>query len=270
MKLKTILICALSLFVLTSCDSIYEDPNVVDANRESITDISGISTDPTSSSDIINDSTEDDFVTGDNNQSIDNGLFGIDRQHDILVNNEPITLQMSYKLPKSRIDNYLYTIPTGIELSVKVLNFPNDRYIVKISNLYADVSVLSNAIRFSGLRQDSMNLNFTTLPSGGYDIDQENSFSQLFQVEGVNQSEMFIHGWNGWGYGSTSTTYSYLSENDIRKVSIGAILQPVWTLSIYDTETNKVYATYVSDKILMKNKDYIPDSEYQNSLKLVN
>lgn len=270
MKFKTFLVCILSLFVLTSCDSIYEDPNVVDANRESITDISGIVTDPASTSDIVDNSTEDSSVTDENNQSNDSGLFGIDSQHDIFINREQITLQMSYKLPKSRIDNYLYTIPTGIELSVKVLNFPNDRYIVKISNLYADVSVLSNAIRFSGLRQDSMNLNFTTLPSGGYDIDQENSFSQLFQVEGVNQSEMFIHGWNGWGYGSTSTTYSYLSENDIRKVSIGAILQPVWTLSIYDTETNKVYATYVSDKILMKNKDYIPDSEYQNSLKLVN
>ena len=270
MKFKTFLVCILSLFVLTSCDSIYEDPNVVDANRESITDISGIVTDPASTSDIVDNSTEDSSVTDENNQSNDSGLFGIDSQHDIFINGEQITLQMSYKLPKSRIDNYLYTIPTGIELSAKALNFPNDRYIVKISNLYADVSVLSNAIRFSGLRQDSMNLNFTTLPSGGYDIDTENSFSQLFQVEGVNQSEMFIHGWNGWGYGSTSTTYSYLSENDIRKVSIGAILQPVWTLSIYDTETNKVYATYVSDKILMKNKDYIPDSEYQNSLKLVN
>lgn len=33
MKLKTILICALSLFVLTSCDSYYEDPDVVNANR---------------------------------------------------------------------------------------------------------------------------------------------------------------------------------------------------------------------------------------------
>ena len=74
---------------------------------------------------------------------------------------------------------------------------------------------------------------------------------------------MFIHGWNGWGYGSTSTSYSYLSENDVRKVSIGAILQPVWTISITDTETNKVYATYISDKILMKNKAYIPDDEYR-------
>ena len=58
MKFKTFLVCILSLFVLTSCDSIYEDPNVVDANRESITDISGISTNPASSSDIVNNSIE--------------------------------------------------------------------------------------------------------------------------------------------------------------------------------------------------------------------
>lgn len=267
MKLKTILICALSLFVLTSCDSYYEDPDVVNANREAVTDISGSVADSAvasaSASEIITDSTENVEVTDDNNSSSENNLFGIDRQHDVTVNGDVITLQTSYKIPKSRIDNYLYTIPTGIELAVKVLNFPNDRYTIKISNLYTDVSILSNVTRFSGLRQDSMNLNFTTLPSGGYDIDQENSFSQLFQVEGVNQSEMFIHGWNGWGYGSTSTSYSYLSENDVRKVSIGAILQPVWTISITDTETNKVYATYISDKILMKNKAYIPDDEYR-------
>lgn len=265
MKLKTILICVLSLFVLTSCDSYYEDPDVVNANREAVTDISGSVTDSVvaSASDIINDSTESVDAVDDNNPSSDNNLFGIDRQHDVTVNGEVITLQTSYKIPKSRIDNYLYTIPTGIELSIKVLNFPNDRYTVKISNLYTDVSILSNVTRFSGLRQDSMNLNFTTLPFGGYDIDQENSFSQLFQAEGVNQSQMFINGWYGWGYGSTSTSYSYLSENDVRKVSIGAILQPVWTISVTDTLTNKVYATYISDKILMKNKAYIPDDEYR-------
>ena len=265
MKLKTFLVCALSLFILTSCDSYYEDPDVVNANREAVTDISGSVADSalTSTSEIAADSTESIDTVDDNNPSSENNLFGIDRQHDVTVNGEVITLQTSYKIPKSRIDNYLYTIPTGIELAVKVLNFPNDRYTVKISNLYTDVSILSNVTRFSGLRQDSMNLNFTTLPSGGYDIDQENSFSQLFQAEGVNQSEMFIHGWNGWGYGSTSTSYSYLSEKYVRKVSIGAILQPVWTISITDTEANKVYATYISDKILMKNKAYIPDDEYR-------
>ena len=182
MKLKTILICALSLFILTSCDSYYEDPDVVNANRESVTDISGSTADSVvaSTSEIADNSTESVDVTDDNNPSSENNLFGIDRQHDVTVNGEVITLQTSYKIPKSRIDNYLYTIPTGIELAVNVLNFPNDRYAVKISNLYTDVSILSNVTRFSGLRQDSMNLNFTTLPSGGYDIDQENSFSQLF------------------------------------------------------------------------------------------
>jgi lipoprotein len=265
MKLKTFLVCALSLFILTSCDSYYEDPDVVNANREAVTDISGSVADSalTSTSEIAADSTESIDTVDDNNPSSENNLFGIDRQHDVTVNGEVITLQTSYKIPKSRIDNYLYTIPTGIELAVKVLNFPNDRYTVKISNLYTDVSILSNITRFSGLRQDSMNLNFTALPSGGYDIDQENSFSQLFQAEGVNQSQMFINGWYGYGYGSSSTSYSYLSENDVRKVSIGAILQPVWTISITDTKTNRIYATYISDKILMKNKAYIPDDEYR-------
>lgn len=173
---------------------------------------------------------------------------------------------MSYKIPKTRIGNYLYTIPTGIELTSKVLHNPNNRYNIKISHLYADVSVISEEPKFSGLRQDSLNLDFTNLSSNGYDIDEMNSFSQLFQVEGVNQSEMFITMWNRIGF----STYSYLSENDIRKFSIGAILQPVWTISVFDTETNKIYASYVSDRILMKNKDYISDSEYQNSLKLVN
>ena len=171
MKSKAFLICAMSLFILTSCDSYYEDPDVVNANREAVTDISGsVAADSalTSASEIVTDSTENVDATDDNNSSSENNLFGIDRQHDITVNGEVITLQTSYKIPKSRIDNYLYTIPTGIELSIKVLNFPNDRYTVKISNLYTDVSILSNVTKFSGLRQDSMNLNFTTLPSGGY------------------------------------------------------------------------------------------------------
>lgn len=139
MKLKAFLICAMSLFILTSCDSYYEDPDVVNSNRKAVTDISGSAADSAveSASEIVTDSTENVDATDDNNSSSENNLFGIDRQHDITVNGEVITLQTSYKIPKSRIDNYLYTIPTGIELSVKVLNFLNDRYTVKISNLYS-------------------------------------------------------------------------------------------------------------------------------------
>lgn len=242
MKIKLILLCILASLFLTSCLDDYESEDVMRINKESITDIDGVDEE-------MNQGTQ---------------LVGVNKEHTLTVNNEELTLQMSYRIPESRLNNYLYTIPTGIELTAKVLNFPNKRYNVKISNLYADVTVLSDRPKYNGLRQDSMNLSFLDLASGGYDIDLENAYTQLFHVEGVNQSEMFIKGWYGYGYGSSSTTYTYLSENDIRSKAEGAILQAIWSVSILDTTTGKIYSSYVSDKILMKNKEPVyalPSSE---------
>jgi lipoprotein len=264
MKIKTLLILCSSVFILTSCyypkyESDNGEAEVVRENSSFVTDISSTTTQSDNvdtdviSTDVSNDNTTTSTNDANDDTSDNAELFGIDRQHDVIVNDEVIKLQMSYKIPKTRIGNYLYTIPTGIELTSKVLHNPNNRYNIKISHLYADVSVVSEKPKFSGLRQDSLNLDFTNLSSDGYDIDEMNLFSQLFQVEGVNQSEMFITMWNRIGY----STYSYLSENEIRKFSIGAILQPVWTISIFDTETNKIYASYISDRILMRNKEYV-------------
>ena len=202
-------------------------------NKESITDIDGVDEE-------MNQNTQ---------------LIGVNREHKVTVNNEEITLQMSYRIPESRLNNYLYTIPTGIELTSKVLNLPNKRYNVKISNLYADVTILSNRPKYNGLRQDSINLSFLSIPSAGYDIDLENAYTQLFHVEGVNQSEMFIRSWYGYDSSKISTSYNYLSENDIRSKSEGAILQTVWSISILDTSTGKIYSSYVADKILMQSKE---------------
>lgn len=237
MKIKLILLCLFTSLFLTSCFYDYESEDVMRINKESITDIDGV-----------------DEETNQNTQ-----LIGVNKEHKVTVNNEEITLQMSYRIPESRLNNYLYTIPTGIELTAKVLNIPNEKYNVKISNLYADVTVLSDRPKYNGLRQDSMNLSFLNLASGGYDIDLENAYTQLFHVEGVNQSEMFIKGWYGYGYGSTSTSYYYLSENDIRSKAEGAILQTVWSVSILDTTTGKIYSSYVSDKILMRSKEPVYD-----------
>ena len=264
MKLKIFLVLCSSISILTSCyypkyESDNGEAEVVRENSSFVTDISSTTTQSDNvDTDVISTEVSNENTTTSTNDANDDTsdnaeLFGIDRQHDVIVNDEVIKLQMSYKIPKTRIGNYLYTIPTGIELTSKVLHNPNNRYNIKISHLYADVSVISEEPKFSGLRQDSLNLDFTNLSSNGYDIDEMNSFSQLFQVEGVNQSEMFITMWNRIGF----STYSYLSENDIRKFSIGAILQPVWTISVFDTETNKIYASYVSDRILMKNKEYV-------------
>lgn len=233
MKIKLILLCIFTSLFLTSCFYDYESEDVMRINKESITDIDGIDEE-------MNQNTQ---------------LIGVNKEHKIAVNNEEITLQMSYRIPESRLNNYLYTIPTGIELTSKVLNLPNKRYNVKISNLYADVTILSNRPKYNGLRQDSINLSFLSIPSAGYDIDLENSYTQLFHVEGVNQSEMFIRSWYGYDSSKISTSYDYLSENDIRSKSEGAILQTVWSISILDTSTGKIYSSYVADKILMRSKE---------------
>lgn len=233
MKIKLILLCLFASLFLTSCFYDYESEDVMRINKESITDIDGV----------------------DEEQNQSTQLIGVNKEHKIIVNNEEITLQMSYRIPESRLNNYLYTIPTGIELTAKILNLPNERYNVKISNLYADVTVLSDRPKYNGLRQDSMNLSFLNLVSGGYDIDLENAYTQLFHVEGVNQSEMFIKSWYGYDSSKISTSYDYLSENDIRSKSEGAILQTVWSISILDTSTGKIYSSYVADKILMRSKE---------------
>lgn len=175
-------------------------------------------------------------------------FIGIDKNHEININSDSIKLISSYQIPDTRLNDYRFTIPSVIKLNIKLAE--NSRYAVRVSHLYSDVYVSSRYARFNGLRQDSMNLDFAETKNNGYDIDTTNSFEQLFQVESVNQNESFIHGWNGY----ISERYKYLSEGDIRSNSNGAILRCVWSLAIYDSETDKTYSKYISDEIFMSSR----------------
>lgn len=274
MKLNFFLICILSLFVLTSCDIYDEYSNAHSTNIETSAPVESESeqipesvpeTTPEQESLPAEESesesepepestSEVDVAASDDSQSEDNGFVEIDKQHDVTVNGEKITLQMSYGIPKERVDNYLYTVPTVFELKAKVLNNPNNRYHVKISNLYADVGLLSDILRNKSLLQDTMNLSFMMLPSGGYDIDQDNSFCHLFKVKGINQSSEFMGGFHGFGYGNGNVEVLYLTEDKIKEYVNGAVLQPIWAISIIDDTTNKIYASSITDEILMKHQ----------------
>lgn len=181
--------------------------------------------------------------TTDNNTEFN--FIGIDKNHDININSDNIKLIASYQIPDKRLNNYVFTVPSIIKLNIKLAD--NSRYNIRVAHLYADVYVSSRYARFNGLRQDSMNLDFIEAKNNGYDIDTVNTFEQLFQVESVNQNESFIHGWHGY----VSEHYSYLSEKEIKNNSNGAILRCVWTLAIYDSETDKTYSKYISDEIFM-------------------
>lgn len=216
-RLIILFMILMTCMIMTGCEeeaSVVNNPTNIDANQDTV------------------DNTDVKFI-------------GIDKNHDININSDNIKLISSYQISDKRLNNYIFTVPSVIKLNIKLAE--NSRYNIRVAHLYSDVYVSSRYARFNGLRQDSMNLDFIEARNNGYDIDTINSFEQLFQVESVNQNESFIHGWNGY----ISERYKYLSERDIRENSNGAILRCVWTLAIYDSETDKTYSKYISDEIFM-------------------
>lgn len=172
---------------------------------------------------------------------------GIDRSHTLTVQGQILTLTSSYQVDERNLNNYVFTTPSVIDETLKLDADADPRFKVRVTNLYSDVIVSSNYSRYNGLRQDSINLDLSHAPNGGYDITTTESYNQPFQVESVNQNEQFIHGWNGY----ISSDYSYLTEHDIRDHSDGAVLRTVWTLAIEDTETHQVFSKSLSDTIFM-------------------
>ena len=172
---------------------------------------------------------------------------GIARDHTITVQGQTLTLTSSYQVDERNLNNYVFTTPSVIDESLKLDADADPRFKVRVTNLYSDVTVSSNYSRYNGLRQDSINLDLSHAPNGGYDITTTESYDQPFQVESVNQNEQFIHGWNGY----ISSDYSYLTESDIRDHSDGAVLRTVWTLAIEDTETHQIFSKSISDAIFM-------------------
>lgn len=172
---------------------------------------------------------------------------GIDRTHQLTVQGQTLTLTSSYQVDERNLNNYVFTTPSVIDESLKLQADADARFKIRVTNLYSDVTVSSNYSRYNGLRQDSLNLDLSHAPNGGYDITTTENYDQPFQVESVNQNEQFIHGWNGY----ISSDYSYLTESDIRDHSDGAVLRTVWTLAIEDTETHQIFSKSLSDTIFM-------------------
>lgn len=172
---------------------------------------------------------------------------GIARDHTLTIQGQTLTLTSSYQVDERNLNNYVFTTPSVIDESLKLDADADPRFKVRVTNLYSDVTVSSKYSRYNGLRQDSINLDLSHAPNGGYDITTTESYDQPFQVESVNQNEQFIHGWNGY----ISSDYSYLTEHDIRDHSDGAVLRTVWTLAIEDTETHQIFSKSLSDTIFM-------------------
>lgn len=171
--------------------------------------------------------------------------------HEVEFNGQTFEIETTYAIEKEFVDNWLYTIPNQIDLQVKTNNLPENLEVV-VNNVYSDITLSSKKARFNGLRQDSLNINYSSLNNDGFSINNTNPYILPFQVEGVNQTETFVRMFSGYA----NTTYSYLDEEEVRYYSDGVLLNAVWTIGIKEKDTNKLYSYTVTDRIFIKSAPY--------------
>lgn len=163
--------------------------------------------------------------------------------HTLTVNGQAVKLVTQYGIPDNRAKRWLFTMPSSISLSIKPQqDLPDMQW--QVENSYADVSTISSQLSTNGLRQDSMNVSYAAMPTGGYTIDTQNDFTMPFQVEGINQNQTSMTVINGYGSQETKR----ITEYDLRNRGVNAgSLNVVWTLSV--TQNGKTYAKTINDRI---------------------
>lgn len=175
--------------------------------------------------------------------------------HPVTVNEQlEVTLATNYGIPKGRMNDWQFTVGTPIALEVGVKEVP-EAFDIRVVGLYADVSISSEYAGMSGIRQDSMVLDYSNLSEGGLMIDQKNSFSMPFQVEGILQNTTSMTIING--HGSSSTTR--VKESSFREYCQGANLSVVWTVLVTEKETNKTYGKTISDVIFLPSRENVEE-----------
>lgn len=160
-------------------------------------------------------------------ESREEEMTDLETNHTIEFKDISLKLKPTYSIETSRAKNWLFTQSSSIKLSLYIDDVP-EGIDVMTSQVYSDISLLSKYAKYNGIRQDSLNVEYYSLPTGGISIQKSEPYTIPFQVEAVDKSETFYYMYNGYGSSSSSRiTESQLAEN-----VQGAVLNVVWTILI--------------------------------------
>jgi len=178
------------------------------------------------------------------NETQEKEMTDLETNYNIEFNNQPLVFKPVYSIEKSRAENWMFTQSSSIYLSLGIENVPEGIDIV-VSQVYADISLLSKYAKYNGIRQDSINIEYNSLPNGGISIRNSYPYIMPFQVEGVDKSETFFYMYNGYGSSSTHR----VTESDLAKNVQGAVLNVVWTILIRENSTGNQYIKTINDRV---------------------
>lgn len=175
---------------------------------------------------------------------LDQEMSELGTKHNIKFGDYELKFSPVYSLEKSRAENWLFTQSSSIDLSLNIGKIP-DNIDVMVSQVYGDISLLSEHAKYNGIRQDSINIDYHALPTGGVSIRDSDPFTMPFQIEGVDKSETFFYMFNGYGSESTYRITESKLANDVQ----GAVLNVVWTILIKDNSTGSLYIKTINDRV---------------------
>lgn len=219
-KIIVSLAIGLSLFTLTGCK---DELSNVDVNNEISASIG-------------------DSSTQESNKEKKNATIS----HDVTFNDQKIVFDNVYAIDQHRFSDWYFTQASTIDLNLDVKELP-ENVSIKVLSVYSDLSILSKIAKTNGLRQDSIFVEYGQLSTDGISVDKNNGFSIPFQVEGINQNELSISAYNGYGSGESHR----VTESQMRDRSYGAKLNTVWTLLLSNDNTNETFIKTINDTVLI-------------------
>lgn len=121
-----------------------------------------------------------------------------------------------------------------------------DGYDIVIDHVHTDISLLSTSPQINGINQDSMDDTFHGQTQDGFAISNDTEYYNVFAIEGYTSQFYELWGYAFGSYGSLSSSYERLTENNIIQVgTYGEKISVVYDISIKKPGSDKYYTKSV-------------------------
>lgn len=172
-------------------------------------------------------------------------------EQELEINGEDFKLKCNYTVKGYNISKWRVTDSKNIGMEVQTLGLP-DGYQVYIDHVHADILLKSTSPQINGITQDTMDDTYHGLNQDGFWIDDNNSYYNIFSIEGYTDQFYQLWGYAFSDFGVVDSSYERLTEKNILRLGTYAEkLAVVYDISIKKPGNDKLYTKSVSSEILI-------------------
>ena len=172
-------------------------------------------------------------------------------EQELEINGEDFKLKCNYTVKGYNISKWRVTDSKNIGMEVQTIGLP-DGYEVYIDHVHADILLKSTSPQINGITQDTMDDTYHGLNQDGFWIDDNNSYYNIFSIEGYTDQFYQLWGYAFGDFGVVDSSYERLTEKNILRLGTYAEkLAVVYDISIKKPGNDKLYTKSVSSEILI-------------------